>query len=561
MSASVITYHRRMVRWEPNARGRLEQAALALFVERGYEQTTVAEIAARAGLTERTFFRYFTDKREVLFGGGEELKRLLVETLAGAPASTAPIDAVGVAIEAAAAAIQENRAHARAAPGGDRGERRAAGARADQARGAGGGAGRHAASAWRRRPGCEPRCRDGDRGLPRGVRAVDRRSRRVGLSAARPGVARRAQGRCRWGVAALSTSRTPVAKNSLMSSRSVVVASFGSAITRQVERRIGNVMSAPPAPFARSSGGLRAVGCSLPAGQNRVPGYPRGVTSLRNDLRNVAIVAHVDHGKTTLVDAMLWQTGAFRVGQDVAERIMDSGDLEREKGITILAKNTAIRYGDVKINIIDTPGHADFGGEVERGLTMVDGVLLLVDASEGPLPADALRAAQDARGPAARRARDQQGRPPGRAHLRGDRRGLRAVPRSRRRRGPDRLPDRLLQRARRPGIARRRRAGRDARAAARHHRLHDPAALLRGGPPAAGVRDEPRRVALPRPPRDLPHLPGHDQAQPAGIVVSRRRHASSASRSRTSRSPSRSSGSTPTRQGRARSSRSPASPT
>jgi GTP-binding protein TypA/BipA len=110
------------------------------------------------------------------------------------------------------------------------------------------------------------------------------------------------------------------------------------------------------------------------------------VTSLRNDLRNVAIVAHVDHGKTTLVDAMLWQTGAFREGQDVAERIMDSGDLEREKGITILAKNTAIRYGDVKINIIDTPGHADFGGEVERGLTMVDGVLLLVDASEGPLP-------------------------------------------------------------------------------------------------------------------------------------------------------------------------------
>jgi GTP-binding protein len=110
------------------------------------------------------------------------------------------------------------------------------------------------------------------------------------------------------------------------------------------------------------------------------------VTSLRNDLRNVAIVAHVDHGKTTLVDAMLWQTGAFRVGQDVAERILDSGDLEREKGITILAKNTAIRYGDVKINIIDTPGHADFGGEVERGLTMVDGVLLLVDASEGPLP-------------------------------------------------------------------------------------------------------------------------------------------------------------------------------
>ncbi len=106
----------------------------------------------------------------------------------------------------------------------------------------------------------------------------------------------------------------------------------------------------------------------------------------RDEIRNVAIIAHVDHGKTTLLDAMLWQSGAFRSNQDVGERVMDSMDLEREKGITILAKNTAVRYGDVKINIIDTPGHADFGGEVERGLTMVDGVLLLVDASEGPLP-------------------------------------------------------------------------------------------------------------------------------------------------------------------------------
>ncbi len=106
----------------------------------------------------------------------------------------------------------------------------------------------------------------------------------------------------------------------------------------------------------------------------------------RADLRNVAIVAHVDHGKTTLVDKMLWQSGAFRSNQDVNERVMDSMDLEREKGITILAKNTSVAYGDVKINIIDTPGHADFGGEVERGLSMVDGVLLLVDASEGPLP-------------------------------------------------------------------------------------------------------------------------------------------------------------------------------
>jgi len=114
---------------------------------------------------------------------------------------------------------------------------------------------------------------------------------------------------------------------------------------------------------------------------------------LRLDLRNVAIVAHVDHGKTTLVDAMLWQGGAFGEHAHVNERAMDSGDLEREKGITILAKNTAIRYtgtasipGGVTINVIDTPGHADFGGEVERGLSMVDGVVLLVDASEGPLP-------------------------------------------------------------------------------------------------------------------------------------------------------------------------------
>src|SRR5687768_15619951 len=106
----------------------------------------------------------------------------------------------------------------------------------------------------------------------------------------------------------------------------------------------------------------------------------------RSDLRNIAIIAHVDHGKTTLVDAMLWQTGTFRKGQEVAERVMDSMDLEREKGITILAKNTAVTHGEVKLNIVDTPGHADFGGEVERALTMVDGALLLVDASEGPLP-------------------------------------------------------------------------------------------------------------------------------------------------------------------------------
>ncbi len=106
----------------------------------------------------------------------------------------------------------------------------------------------------------------------------------------------------------------------------------------------------------------------------------------RNDVRNVAIIAHVDHGKTTLVDELLKQSGVFRENQEVAERVMDSNDIEKERGITILSKNTAITYKDTKINIIDTPGHADFGGEVERVLKMVDGVVLVVDAFEGPMP-------------------------------------------------------------------------------------------------------------------------------------------------------------------------------
>src|SRR3954454_19221976 len=143
------------------------------------------------------------------------------------------------------------------------------------------------------------------------------------------------------------------------------------------------------APTTGSSGCVSACAPSAQA-PNLPPVRPRSrtlqVVAERADIRNVAIIAHVDHGKTTLVDAMLWQSGAFRENQDVQDRVMDSGDLEREKGITILAKNTAVRHGGTKINIIDTPGHADFGGEVERGLTMVDGVLLLVDASEGPLP-------------------------------------------------------------------------------------------------------------------------------------------------------------------------------
>ena len=134
--------------------------------------------------------------------------------------------------------------------------------------------------------------------------------------------------------------------------------------------------------------------------------------SVANALRrNVAIIAHVDHGKTTLVDAMLNQSGLFRANERVAERMMDNTDLERERGITILAKNTAVHYHDILINIVDTPGHADFGGEVERTLAMVDGVLLLVDASEGPLPADAIRASQGARAAADTARRHQQDRP------------------------------------------------------------------------------------------------------------------------------------------------------
>ena len=210
---------------------------------------------------------------------------------------------------------------------------------------------------------------------------------------------------------------------------------------------------------------------------------------------------------------MLWQSGSFRANQDVAERVMDSMDLEREKGITILAKNTAVRYGDTKINIIDTPGHADFGGEVERGLRMVDGVLLLVDASEGPAAADAVRPAQGARGAAAGDPRRQQGRPARRAGRGGRQRGLRALPRPRRRREPDRVPDRLLQRQGRPGRARGRRSRRRPEAAARPARDDDPGAGLRGGAPAAGPRHESRRVAVRRPARDLPGPQRHDQAR------------------------------------------------
>ena len=216
----------------------------------------------------------------------------------------------------------------------------------------------------------------------------------------------------------------------------------------------------------------------------------------RSDLRNVAIVAHVDHGKTTLVDAMLWQSGAFRANQDVNERVLDSMDLEREKGITILAKNTAFRYGETKINIVDTPGHADFGGEVERGLTMVDGVLLLVDASEGPLPQTrfVLRKALEAKLPVILVV-NKVDRPD--AQDRGGReRGLRALPRPRRRREPDRVSDRLHK------------CPRPARPGSQPDELDDdlsplfdllleriPGPRIRPRSSAAGARHEPRRFA------------------------------------------------------------------
>ena len=143
---------------------------------------------------------------------------------------------------------------------------------------------------------------------------------------------------------------------------------------------------------------------------------------IRNDLRNIAIIAHVDHGKTTLVDQMLKQAGAFRENQVVEERVMDSGDIERERGITILAKNTSVHYKGVKINIVDTPGHADFSGEVERILKMVDGVVLLVDAAEGPMPQTRFVLQK-----ALEFGHNQQDRPSGRSPQRDRRRGSRAA--------------------------------------------------------------------------------------------------------------------------------------
>ena len=243
----------------------------------------------------------------------------------------------------------------------------------------------------------------------------------------------------------------------------------------------------------------------------------------QEDLRNVAIVAHVDHGKTTLVDAMLWQSGAFRSGQDVADRVLDSMDLEREKGITILAKNTAVHHRGVKLNVVDTPGHADFGGEVERGLTMVDGVLLLVDASEGPLPQTrfVLRKALEARLPIIL-AVNKVDRPDARIaevvdevyelflDLDADESQIEfPIAYTNARAGWASLEE--GRRGQRPHAP--------ARSAARARS----GARARARPSAAGPRHQPRRLALRRPARAVPRAPRHDRRRRADRLVSRGR--------------------------------------
>ncbi len=238
----------------------------------------------------------------------------------------------------------------------------------------------------------------------------------------------------------------------------------------------------------------------------------------RDDLRNVAIVAHVDHGKTTLVDAMLWQSGAFRANERVAERVLDSGDLEREKGITILAKNTAVRHGGLTINIVDTPGHSDFGGEVERGLSMVDGVVLLVDAGEGPLPQTrfVLRKTLQANLPVILVINKVD---------RADARIAEVVDACYELfRGADRVPDRVRLCPGWPGVAepaRRWHPAGLARPRAAVHRAAGTGARprLRPGRTAAGPRHQPGRVVLPGPHRPVPGAQRDYQPGPAGGLV------------------------------------------
>ena len=302
-------------------------------------------------------------------------------------------------------------------------------------------------------------------------------------------------------------------------------------------------LSASPVPPVTLTSDLcpRAFGSSAASPPHLRPEGPCMPTQSRSDLRNVAIVAHVDHGKTTLVDAMLRQAGAFTAHQaeSVADRVMDSGDLEREKGITILAKNTAVHYAGpagggqpMVINIIDTPGHADFGGEVERGLSMVDGIVLLVDASEGPLPQTrfVLRKALNADMPVILVVNKTD---------RSDARITEVVDESYElfmdlldespQPGRPRLPGRLRLRQGRHRLARAARERHDARghrprAALQDDPRDDPGPAVRRGRAAPGPRHQPRLVAVPRPPRAAARPPGHPQEGPdRGLDASRRR--------------------------------------
>ena len=297
-------------------------------------------------------------------------------------------------------------------------------------------------------------------------------------------------------------------------------------------------------------------------------------SSQRDDIRNVAIVAHVDHGKTTLVDAMLWQSGAFSAHQAdtgaVNERVMDSMDLEREKGITILAKNTAVDYtgpdgGRTTINIIDTPGHADFGGEVERALSMADGIALLVDASEGPLPQTrfVLRKALQARLPVIL-VINKVDRPDARIaevvdetyelflDLDADEHQIefpivyasaKAGRASLTRPDDGGMPDEAE-----PAVA------------VPDDPDRDPGADVRRGRAAAGARHQPRRLALPRPAGAVPHLQRHAAQGPAGRLVPGRRHRRAGQDHRAADDARARSGAGRVGRARATSSRSPASP-
>ena len=237
-----------------------------------------------------------------------------------------------------------------------------------------------------------------------------------------------------------------------------------------------------------------------------MPSSRNSHTVANPNLRNVAIIAHVDHGKTTLVDAMLHQSGAFRANERVAERAMDSNELERERGITILAKNTAVHYHELLINIVDTPGHADFGGEVERTLTMVDGVVLLVDASEGPLPQTRFVLGKGVRARPSADCRHQQDRSARRARGRSAERDLRPVHRSRCVGSAARLSGHLHRRPERHGDGRSRDAGRRSSAAVRRHRQTRTAADGIARRAAADSRRQSRFERLSGTHRHRPHL-------------------------------------------------------